>query len=237
VPALADYLAAQQTHGTQLLVVDALTDEDLATLLAASQSALPGALLCGSAGLIEPLARSYAKTQRLTPLAAPEQPLALRSPLLAVMGSGSAMAHRQLAALRELPSVRMVAFHSDLTATAVIPQQGRAPQGWVLHLPPPAPNTSLEGEAARCLAGQVATLVADLVPLIQPATLLLVGGDTTVHVLEQLAIMRLRVVCEILPGIPLLEGVTADQQRYRIITKAGNFGDERTLLKLVTRLH
>ncbi len=64
VTQLAAHLAQSQQAGIELFVVDAMQDADLDILLQATQLALPHALLCGSAGLIEPLARAHAAQSR-----------------------------------------------------------------------------------------------------------------------------------------------------------------------------
>ena len=48
-------------------------------------------------------------------------------------------------------------------------------------------------------------------------------------------INQLTVVCELMPGIPLLEGIDAHGIKRQIITKAGNFGDAETLVQLFQR--
>jgi uncharacterized protein YgbK (DUF1537 family) len=49
-----------------------------------------------------------------------------------------------------------------------------------------------------------------------------------------LGITALQVEAELFPGMPLTTGLTADGQRYQIILKAGNHGDEETLATLFT---
>lgn len=228
---LAAQLLAAQQRQAQLVVVDALTDADLDTLLAAVQIALPTALCCGSAGLIEKVAGALAVRQ---PVRGALPPPVLRRPLLALVGSGSEMAHRQLAALRTLPSVQVFAALPAPTAAAELAQPANHPgfSGWACHLPQPEPDAALEGAMARELAATLARLGVGLVDALRPQTLILVGGDTTVHMLEELGITQLTVQAELLPGIPLLSGVDAAGQSYTIVTKAGNFGDEQTLVRL-----
>ena len=79
---------------------------------------------------------------------------------------------------------------------------------------------------------QLAQAAVEAIQQLQPATLLLVGGDTAVHVLERLGIQQLTVVAELMPGIPLLVGVDPAGNERLIVTKAGNFGDEWTLVRL-----
>jgi uncharacterized protein YgbK (DUF1537 family) len=231
VEQLAEAMRSAIRQGGQLLVVDSLSDDDLAKVVTATHLVHPHALLCGSAGLIEPLARSLAHPGDRPPVMTLESSQ-VRPPILAVVGSGSVMAHRQIEALRSLPDVAII----DLTAgqsSRWESQPGEIPpHGWVIHLPQPAAQTVLEGPEARALVTHLAQVASAAVHRLQPATLLLVGGDTALHVLERLGIRQLTVLAELLPGIPLLEGIDAAGTTRRIITKAGNFGDELTLCHL-----
>jgi uncharacterized protein YgbK (DUF1537 family) len=224
---LATLLAEAYHQHKQLLVVDALGEGDLDTVVAAAQQALPNALFCGSAGLIEKLARSQISAKISTPATA----TLLKRPILALVGSGSAMAHRQLAALRSVPNVGVFVVRPELEPTGQMPTH-QAQIGWVYHHPQPGPSEPLEGERARALAAHLAQVALLLIEQLEPQTLLLVGGDTTVHVLAQLGIGQLLVVAELLPGIPLLRGRDRYGRDRQIVTKAGNFGDEQTLVQL-----
>ena len=53
---LAKAMADLHTSGVKLIVADALTDEDLCTVILAAQRALPQRLFCGSAGMVGLLA-------------------------------------------------------------------------------------------------------------------------------------------------------------------------------------
>lgn len=231
VERLSETMAAATAQGAKVLVVDALDEADLETVLTATQRSLPPALLCGSAGLIEPLARTLvqpgASSTPQTTL-----PLQLPQPVLAVVGSGSAMAHRQIEALRAASKVDI--FDLDEVWVRRGGEQAIGGQhGWVIHLPKPTPQTVLEGPAARALATRLAEAALHLIMRGRPRTLILVGGDTALHVLERLGIERLTVLTELMPGIPLLRGVDQTGGERLIITKAGNFGDEGTLIQLL----
>jgi uncharacterized protein YgbK (DUF1537 family) len=105
-------------------------------------------------------------------------------------------------------------------------------QAVLLHLPKPEPSVALDGPEARVLATILAKRAVQLAEQMQPGCLLLVGGDTTIAALDELGISRLTVVAELMPGIPLLEGLDKTGRIWPIITKAGNFGDESTLQRL-----
>src|SRR4051794_3509011 len=61
---LAAQMAAMRARRAQVLVVDALSEDDLRTIVAAAAQALPDVLLCGSAGLIGAVAASQAAGDR-----------------------------------------------------------------------------------------------------------------------------------------------------------------------------
>ena len=150
------------------------------------------------------------------------------------------MAHRQLAYLQQQPSVAVIEvtpIQSAGNPTAEIltasDKHGIAPAAIVLHLPKPSDTVHLEGEQSRRYVAQLAQVAQALITQIQPATLLVVGGDTAVHLLERLGIQQLQVNRELLPGMPLTTGQSADGNTYQIILKAGNHGTPDTLATLL----
>lgn len=222
---LARRMDTAHRAGAQVLVVDALADVDLDTIVAATE-ALPAPLLCGSAGLMGALAARHALRGRLSAVQgpSPRRPTGLGGVLL-VIGSGSPQAHAQVAYLRQ----QGVPTHE--VGIGPLP----AGQGdLLLHLPEPR-DAALEGPAAR----EAATVLADaaLAALVrrQPAVLVLSGGDTAITLLHRLGIARLTVVRELLPGMPLTWAVDVSGTGYFVILKAGNHGDHAALAALVAQ--
>jgi len=212
----------------RLLVLDAVTDDDLATIAAAAIELLPRVLLCGSAGLVGALAA------RLSPAGPPRvQPMPSGAPgsdrpAVVVVGSGSQTAHRQIAYAHRHGHVRAV----DIRATATRAWTGDT----VLHLPPPAAHTKLDDATARSRAHELADAALATLERDQAALLILAGGDTAMVVLERLGIVRLTVVRELLPGMPLTRAVDGTGRERWVVLKAGNHGDESTLVTLLQQL-
>jgi uncharacterized protein YgbK (DUF1537 family) len=227
---LAARVAEMRARRAQVLVVDAVSEDDLHTIVAAAR-ALPDVLLCGSGGLIGALAARQAAGSRAQAIGeavrGPQRPPA--GPALVVVGSGSAMAHAQIAYLRRC----------GVQAIAVGAEMARHGTGdVVLHLPEPfSPErrSALEGPAAREAAARLAAAALAAIARRRPALLVLVGGDTAISVLARLGIQRLTVLRELLPGMPLTCGVDAAGVSHFVIMKAGNHGDETTLATLVAR--
>lgn len=226
---LAAQLAAVQQHETQLIVVDGVTDDDLQTILIATQAVLPDVLLCGSAGLITMLAAQQPAAALRHSSQMPASVLGVGSgPALVVVGSGSAVARAQIQYLRRRDDVAIV----EVGAGQPAPQD----RDVLLHLPEPAPGTCLDGSAARALAVELAEMATSIMMQRRLSLLVLAGGDTAMAVLLRLGIRQLRVVRELLPGIPLTRGVDEAKQAHLIMLKAGNHGDAAALHTLLQRV-
>lgn len=229
--------AAEQ--GAEIFAVDAQSDDDLERVLTVTEKLLPGALLCGSAGLAGVLAKRAApKMKRLDLGQKPgtaSWPSARRA--LVVVGSGSSMAHRQLHRLHQHFGARLRHIVVAETVQSLGQIDPSAPV-WALHLPRPAPDAVLDGPVARQLADRLATVAVDAIEALRPDLLITVGGDTSLLVLHQLGVERLDVLAELLPGMPLCRGIDRAGQTRLVILKAGNHGDESTLVTLLgqTRL-
>ncbi|MCY3903656.1 MAG: hypothetical protein OXO48_10505 [Caldilineaceae bacterium] len=235
-----------------LLVVDALSEEDLDGVVRAQQEALPDALLCGSAGLAGALARRIGPQAGLPeagsvglPATQDIQPR-IRTALL-VMGSGSRAAHRQIAFLLDTGSKLQTGKQSrgsgpqlSVSRMLVSPETGPdavaaldPAQGvWLLQQPLPEPGAVLEGKEARRRADHLAGIGAAAFERRRPDLLVLVGGDTAMPILERLGVELLTVTRELLPGMPLCSAVIGGRPAL-VSIKPGNFGGRDTLLQLL----
>ena len=221
---LAERLLAQRARGAELLVADALDEHDLQTVLDATLHTLPDALLCGSAGLAGALA---AHAARQSPPHSRDPALPIEGPALLVIGSGSAMAQRQIAYLRRH---RLVAAFEH---NAALPSDSGGDM--LLHLPAPPPDVMMDGPAARRLAEQLASSALPLIDAARPGLLVLSGGDTAICVLARMGVTQLVVQRELLPGVPLTRGEDAAGRSHMIVLKAGNHGDEAALATVLAR--
>jgi len=227
------------SEGRIVIAVDALTDEDLDRVVRAQQEGVPEALLCGSAGLVGALARRIGVEEGFPSLPAGRLGPAGRS-VLAVVGSGSDVAHRQIAyllrsgrdAARRGVSQMIVAPETEASATAALdPEQPI----WLLQQPRPRPGTVLEGGAARRRAAHLGRVSSAALARRPVDLLLLVGGDTAMPILKSLSVTRLSVEEELLPGMPLCSAVI-DGRQMLVVLKPGHFGEDETLVELLDRV-
>ncbi|MBX2997610.1 MAG: four-carbon acid sugar kinase family protein [Caldilineaceae bacterium] len=227
---LALRLAEATARGSQLLAVDARTDADLHQILNAVESALPDALLCGSAGLIGALALRLGQCGSAVDDPALRPVGDLRA--LLIVGSGSEMAHRQIETFcAARPATRLIVGPTRSPTADLDPSRPL-----LIHLPSPATGVILDGPLARRWAEALAAAAIPLIERIAPNLLILSGGDTAVSVLSRLGIDRLTVLAELLPGMPLCHGNSDAGRSYFVIMKPGSFGDETTFLTLLDNM-
>ena len=231
--ALAARMQELRRSGAEVLAVDAMTDEDLAALYAAALASLDEALFCGSAGLVSVLARHMAKAPGFSFQAMPNRArLEGCGPVVVAAGSGSAMAHAQIARLRSIAGCFAVEVGAAQTAAAADPARTSA-SILLFHLPRPAGDIQVEGRQARAMAARLAESVADAVRSSGANRLALVGGDTAVHVLARLGVTSLDVYAELQPGMPLATAFDSGGQPLAVVLKAGNHGTEDSLAQIV----
>ncbi len=235
--ALGDHMVTACARGATLLVVDATTDADLGVIVEATGTALPAALLCGSAGLLGVLALTTLAVQPMVNTridringanevdgaARAARRTACDGPVVIVVGSGSQRAHAQIASARA-GGVRTVEIGKEPVPDAA--------DTLVLHLPRPDDRT-LDGPIARQAATVLAEAARSAIDRLRPGLLLLVGGDTAITVLTGLGVSRLTVLRELLPGMPLTYGIDAQGIARYVIVKAGNHGDAAVLETLL----
>ncbi|NWG20586.1 MAG: four-carbon acid sugar kinase family protein [Chloroflexi bacterium] len=211
---------------SRILVLDALTDDDLAAICDAADLAAPDALLCGSAGLASALAQRLAAAlpaRRAHAMINPSD-----GPALLVIGSGSHAAQRQIATLRRERGI------ACFVPGEPVPSTGAAT---LLHLPAPPSGVRLDGAVARRCAALLATIALEQIAAEPPGLLVLSGGDTAMAVAHRLHLRRLEVVYELLPGIPLCMATNETGQAYAVVLKPGGFGDDHALIDVLDRAY
>ncbi len=232
--------------GSQIIVVDAETRDDLKTI--AKMVKEPGILLCGSAGLAEEVPRMIKSSSK-------------EVPILIVSGSMNTRTLNQISkAERELkvrvlkPDVkRLVGGYEKLMEV----EEGR-----------------LLKEAAEALAeGRDVTLTLttireNIMKAIKEASelgygrlkladamlrflgkvsrslmerynftgLILIGGDTAIRVVRALGAEGVKLEGEVSPGIPMGRLIGGDFNGLRVVTKAGGFGGEEALVDMIRYL-
>lgn len=214
-PAAAEAAMAAAIETAPVLLVDAEVRGDIDVAVEAAFRVSPSPRFVGSGGLSPSLSR-----QLFGATGGPESrpPAAPDGPCLWVVGSATAVAHRQIDALSARRDVRAVVVTGDSGGTAAdaVVTALRDGHDAVLHLPAPAAGTRLDEG-----------LLADLAEIAREAAreagwLFLSGGATARAVLDALGVIQLELGGALLPGVA--RGVAAvGGRRLPIVLKAGAF--------------
>lgn len=243
--------AAVEKMSGEVLIADAETDDDLRVLAKALLKSPRRLVPCGSAGLaaalsreLEPLAeRSCARTEFL--------PQADR--VFVVAGSQSPVTAKQISALTKACSV-------EPTVVSAVHLWG---DEWDTHARDAAQDTCAKLRSRRLavlvlaggsellarledpqkveqtterLAFRLGVVAAEVVREAGKCGLVLTGGATAKAVLNGLGVEALRIVAQVEPGVPVSCSVGGAVDGSAVVTKAGAFGDENTLVRAVSLL-
>jgi uncharacterized protein YgbK (DUF1537 family) len=231
------HLIAARARGIAVVVCDAKTESDLASLAAASLGMRNKAIYVGSAGFAAALA---SLDNDSAPAAQNPNDTAGRKSVLIVVGSLAEASRRQTKALVETGSVRHVVISPGvLFGGPSTPSWQERSKQLALHLAAQE-DVVLELELAAnpdlscgiALAGRMAEFVEGAGTF---GGLVATGGDTVYALLSKLGVHSIRLLDEVEPGMPL--GITVGAISIPVVTKAGAFGDAQSLCRSLKRLH
>ncbi|MDR1935317.1 MAG: hypothetical protein LBS49_07020 [Candidatus Accumulibacter sp.] len=231
--------AAARKH--DIVVVEASSEATLDALSEVIAQLGPEALPAGSAGL----ALALAKAWRPRGGSAAENPgIKVDGTILILRTSANEVSRRQVCRVIEawpggdLP--RLAPEASDLSSEkSARDWAGRlriaAPGPRILILEVPAER--IDGEplvaASQRIARGMASAVEAIAARAGVEALVLIGGDGVDATLAALGVKYLRVMRRVVEGVPVCEAFGASGQRMIVVTKAGGFGDEDTLLAVL----
>ena len=235
VDAAVSVLTRQPLRSPRVVVADAETGADLGALVELAL-ATGTRLLCGSAGLAEALAERLAGMGVWSPLPAVPQVQHSGKGVLVVAGSRNPQTLRQIEVLADdgVPVVcPAVAWFEDtaMGPDAVAAELAAALNGGAAVLTtarlPPLPVPGMQ------LVSRLAEVVAALLGAHDLAGLVLTGGDAAIAVGRRLGATALRLRGDVERGVPWGYLVGGEWEGLPVVTKAGGFGNEHTLLLAV----
>ncbi|UXY08854.1 four-carbon acid sugar kinase family protein [Kosakonia sp. ML.JS2a] len=233
---VAAALANASVSAPLLLVVDAQSDAELDEIVAQAESAESRPLLVGSAGLCDALAR------RLNPC--------VPRTVLAVVGSMSEIAQQQLAWAAKHPRVEQVFIDINTLFTPAAAEYRQhivrilvSGRHCLVHT---CPDTQARhqiaalceqqgvsrSELGECICAFLGELTRDVLREAQPDALYLSGGDVAVAAAHALGAKGFSIRGRAAGCVPWGYFSGCLWQRP-VMTKAGGFGDETTLLKVL----
>jgi uncharacterized protein YgbK (DUF1537 family) len=217
-------LALRSLHGQGLdaVVLDAACDEDLERVARATESLGFPVLLSGSGGL----------ASHLVPCtASPRGSLVERLPMsriLVVVGSYSSLARSQVQTLLKLGVQHVELPLGEPSHPRALARLAGSTMDVVL-----TPDLAAAVEKADALDVAAALAAAVLAVVDDYDAVVLTGGETARAVIDALGVEHMTVLGEVEPGV-VLSRFSGDGPA--LVTKAGAFGDEGTLARIIQSL-
>jgi uncharacterized protein YgbK (DUF1537 family) len=249
---LREAIYRKRPAGARILIFDGLGRNDLEAIAEVGFGLQPLPLFIGSAGLAEAVASRFAEKIRLTP-AAPSATAPVAHALV-VCGSASAVSRRQLALAAQDTGFPRIEIRSSFALQA--PSDRAAEEETLLRaacdalrrgsviLSVSAERTAASGAADRlaaraiaaALGGIAASALAGSGVAAHDVALILTGGDTAIAVLAPLGSAGIEIGGELLQGIMAGRITGGRFSGAHVVTKAGAFGKEDALLRVVRLL-
>jgi uncharacterized protein YgbK (DUF1537 family) len=233
-PRLAARIDEALEDGAGALVCDAETEADLQALVAAA-SPMAGVVWVGSGGLTIPLAKALSPGRTPDP-----KPVTRRAgPTLVAVGSASSVSREQLAVLAEDPRVLTLRVSPEVllegpegsgwrpASRALVAAVGKPGRDTVaIAIDPAAPIDPGAGPVLSAALGALAGR-----QLGRFGALVATGGETARALLAAANVRCLDIRRELEPGI-----VLSQAGALPVVTKAGAFGQEDSLVRAVETL-
>jgi 4-hydroxythreonine-4-phosphate dehydrogenase len=215
-----------------VIVCDAETDDDLGAIARASIALGSDTVWVGSAGLAYQLPHAAGLSPYTTSI---QQPEFISGPTVIVVGSMSSVSHRQACVLEDAIPLTSIRIPADVllggpsrsawnVLAGRIQESLKSGNDTLVVLDP---NGTVGSGGRRCLTAALRLLLAPYASLV--GSLLATGGETARAILEGWGIRSLHMLGELEPGLPFSFGRIHDRP-LPILTKAGAFGDQDTLV-------
>ena len=234
----------------KLIIFDAVTRKDLQNIAEVSFRMSPQPLLIGSAGLAREIAGELSAAAVGHQSFSPENTETVR--ILMVSGSASGVTHGQIRRLEKTGSVSSFELGAGMRS-----DDEKSRQKWILRmaeqigetlrqghvlLKSPPERLEQQGEVpvqAR-ITNELAVMTRHALTVseipIESLILVITGGDTAMDILQALNAEELHILGQVIEGIVMSRLVGGGYEGLRVITKAGAFGKDDALEKIIETL-
>ena len=219
--------------GCTIIVADSETDDDLQNVVEAFKLPERKVLYAGAAGLFSAMFKHRPKPESFFSRKHSES-------MLIVLGSLMPLSRRQLKRLTDKmqigvtvlaeKSVTASASESVRTAAIEVSVNLNHCRTAVLRT---EPTQSDPIENPKQMSTAMGHLVQEVLNDFNLGTLVLVGGDSALGVLDVLGVSCLKLLYEVLPGVAAAEADLPDGRTLTVVTKSGSYGDDDVFCRLI----
>ena len=217
--------ALLEEAGTRIVVCDGESESDLEALAEELRFAPTRWIIAGSGAF----GRHWART--LPVRRSPRRPVPALETRDGVIVIGSRHpASRLQGRCAETSGIPVFEALSRRTEVAGELAHGVRARGWALLWPPSEASGPPLDMAANCGA-----IASEAIQKSAPGVLVIFGGDTAEATLAALGCQLALPLGELLPGVPMSQ-IEFQGRDMLLVTKAGGFGDERTLCRILDEI-
>ncbi|SMB98948.1 Uncharacterized conserved protein YgbK, DUF1537 family [Thermanaeromonas toyohensis ToBE] len=247
--AIASFLREAREKKIKIVVADAISDQDLTSLVVGASLSGVNLFYVGSAGLALPVARSWATSYRQRS----------KQLMLLVCGSVNPRSREQIDVVAQKAGWKIItinpisylrdesSWQDSLKRELDSILNSFNLEGLILTTPGTPDEVAKVKEAAIQLGLSLPDLPGKVVLALAQATLLtlelvpvkgfiLTGGDTATAVMKAFGSKSLDLFAEVSPGVPIGRFVGGKYNHYPVVTKAGGFGGKEVLWEAVGKL-
>ena len=215
------------------VVCDAVSEDDLAIIATASLPLAENLLWVGSGGLSGHLAKQCFDSEVVS---SPRTQVAINKPILFAVGSLAEASQKQVDYLTQEEKIKRITISIEALVEknwallqTELKQELEKNHDVIVKIGSSShPNLSKGPDFAASLSEFVETSIS------QVGALVMTGGETGCALLSRLGVTGIKLIDEIEPGVPL--GITIGKTIIPVVSKAGAFGDEKTMKRCLTHL-
>lgn len=210
---LADEFLRLRKEGNEIIIADSTTMNDLITIAAACMKI--NALPCGSAGLAMALSSLQSKKREVS--------------VKVLCGSLQRIAKKQIEIAERKLGIKVYEVNMSKKDDEIINGLKNALENnkdMVIHFNPL--------KVSKDRADKVLSIVSRTILQNPLLSLVIVGGDTALSLMKEAKVTALEVGGEIEAGIPELKPLNGKISGVVMVSKAGGFGDEETLVRILS---
>ena len=213
-----------------LISFDAVSNGDLAEIVTVALDG--GYLLCGSMGLARAWIKGLLETEPMGNTLS-DVNYDLAKPLLIVTGSRHANTSTQIDALIQHVPTHVVEVPEQFQSSTVFTElKSKLSEHEAVVLR--TPDTKIDDlTAIKRIYELMRDFVHQLCNESTIAGMILIGGETASHVFQSLGATSIRIIGEIEPGVPIGQITGGCATSLPIVTKAGGFGTDTTLCRVI----
>lgn len=249
IPAIINKVEKFCEKGYQVMIIDAVTKDDLKNIAFACKSLPQNTVMAGAAGLAAFLPMIFDVPSNIEDKLSSKEGL-----ILVVAGTFNQTTKNQIDEVIKRTGANLIIIDTDRIIEGKTQEEIEKvvekiqqlykidrikPSLFIIAVDTlfkPDVDDSQIRKWSKTIAEAIGGTVRTIIDKATVQSIIITGGDTALHVLNALKAKGIDLEKEILPGIPLGRLIGGKANEIPVITKAGGFGTSKALLEVIRHL-